>query len=131
VIRADATASDKLEGVPVRATASNLTINSTPIGADIYLDQNFVGNTPSTITVPPGKHSVAVRKPGFQDWVRDANFSGGTVTLNGELVSVSKTTAPVAASAPQTVDTGQDVSVAEAARLNKAAKTKENQPRQQ
>lgn len=114
----------------VTGAASSLAISSTPAGADIYLDQNFVGNTPSTVSVPSGKHSVSVRKAGFQDWVRDMNFSGGSITLSAELVSGS-TPAPVAASTPQSagvsqsqfVDMGQpDASVAEAARRNKAAK---------
>jgi PEGA domain len=117
---------------PVGGAVSNLAISSTPIGADIYLDQNFVGDTPSTISVPPGKHSVSVRKPGFQDWVRDMNFSGGAITLSAELVSGSNASASVASSTAQTADLGQqEVSVAEAARLNKAAKAKETQPPQQ
>src|SRR5271167_1053661 len=53
------------------SAASSLAITSTPVGADIYLDQNFVGNTPSTVNVPAGKHAVSVRKTGFQDWVRE------------------------------------------------------------
>ena len=117
---------------PVGTGASNLAISSTPVGADIYLDQNFVGNTPSTVNVPSGKHSVSVRKPGFQDWVRDMNFSGGAITLNAELVPGSTTPAPAAATTPQTVNMTQpEVSVAEAARLNKAAKAKENPPQPQ
>ena len=124
----------------VGAVASNLAISSTPVGADIYMDQNFVGNTPSTVSVPSGKHSVSVRKAGFQDWTRDMNFSGGAITLNAELTAGSTTTAPVAVSAPQSVAVSQpqtvvvtqpDVSLGEAARRNKAAKAKENPPPQQ
>jgi hypothetical protein len=66
--------------------ASNLAISSTPVGADIFLDQNFMGNTPSTVSAQPGKHSISVRKAGFQDWVREMNLSGGTITLNAELL---------------------------------------------
>ncbi len=84
-------------GVP-----SNLSVNSTPIGADIYLDQNFVGNTPSTVNVSAGKHSVSVRKPGFQDWTREMNLSGGAITLNAELVSASSAVAAVPAARAQT-----------------------------
>ena len=118
------------------SAASNLAINSTPVGADIYVDQNFVGNTPSTVSVASGKHSVSVRKAGFQDWVRDMNLSGGAITLNAELVPDSTVPAPVAASSQpqqaQFVDATQpDVSVAEAARQNKAAKAKPTPPPQQ
>jgi hypothetical protein len=114
--------------VPAGAVASNVAVGSTPIGADIYVDQNFVGNTPSTVSVPAGKHSVSVRKPGYQDWTRDMNFSGGTITLSAVLVSGANT--PTSAA---TVDMGGPVesSVAEAARQNKAAKAKQTPPPQQ
>ena len=117
--------------IPTSAT-SNLAVNSAPVGADIYLDQNFVGNTPSTLNVPSGKHSVSVRKAGFQDWVREMNFSGGTINLNAELVPGSTAPAPVTAAMPQAqpqppqqmidVSAAPQVSVAEAARRNKVAK---------
>ena len=114
---------------PVGA-ASNVAINSTPAGADIYLDQNFIGNTPSTISVPPGKHSVSVRKAGFQDWMRDMNFSGGAITLNAVLDSGSNPPATAVSTTPQTIYMGQaEMSVADAARVNKAAKANQ-QPQQ-
>ena len=118
------------------SAASNLAISSTPVGADIYVDQNFVGNTPSTVSVPSGKHSISVRKAGFQDWARDMNLSGGAITLNAELLPGSTAPAPVAASSQpqqaQFVDVTQpDGSVAEAARQNKAAKAKPTPPPQQ
>lgn len=113
-------------GQAVASAASNLAISSTPVGADIYVDQNFVGNTPSTVSVPSGKHSVSIRKNGFQDWAREMNLSGGAITLNAELVPGSTASSPTAASAAQTVYMTQpDVSIAEAARQNKAAKAKE------
>jgi PEGA domain-containing protein/PDZ domain-containing protein len=60
-------------------------ITSSPAGADILVDDEFTGNTPSTINVPAGKHTVTVRKPGFQDWIRSMNFYGGSITLSAEL----------------------------------------------
>jgi hypothetical protein len=112
----------------VTAATSNLTISSTPVGADIYVDQNFVGNTPSTVNAPSGKHSITVRKAGFQDWVREMTLSGGTITLTAELLPGS--TVPVAApqgqaQSVQIVPGDPEVSVAEAARRNKAAKEAE------
>ena len=123
----------------VGAVATNLAISSTPVGAEIYMDQNFVGNTPSTLSIPSGKHSVSVRKAGFQDWSRDMSFSGGAITLNAELAAGSTTSAPVPAAGPQSAAVSQpqtvvvtqaDVSLGEAARRNKAAKAKENPPPQ-
>jgi hypothetical protein len=65
----------------------SITVGSTPVGADIYVDDEFVGNTPSTINVQRGKHAIAVKKAGFQDWARDINVSGGSVNLSAELQS--------------------------------------------
>lgn len=117
---------------PVTGTASNVAISSAPAGADIYLDQNFVGNTPSTVNVPPGKHSISVRKTGFQNWTRDLNLSGGTITLNAELAPASNLPATTPTAASQTTYMEQpEMSVADAARANRAAKAKENpQPQQ-
>jgi len=68
------------------ASPSSVSVSSTPVGAEIYLDQDFVGNTPSTIHVQLGRHSVAVKKAGFFDWVREMTFSGGNITLSAQLL---------------------------------------------
>ncbi|MGB7437276.1 MAG: PDZ domain-containing protein [Candidatus Acidiferrum sp.] len=61
-------------------------IASTPAGADILVDDEFAGNTPSTINIPAGKHVVTVRKTGFQDWTRSMIFYTGSITLSAELL---------------------------------------------
>jgi hypothetical protein len=65
---------------------SSVTVTSIPPGADILLDDNFVGSTPSTVDVSPGKHVITVKKTDFQEWVRTVEFSGGSITLDAELV---------------------------------------------
>jgi hypothetical protein len=67
------------------SSSSAVTVNSTPPGADIFVDDDFSGDTPSTLNLSPGKHVVAVRKAGFQAWVRTVSLSGGSITLNAEL----------------------------------------------
>ena len=62
-----------------------LTIDSTPAGAEIDVDQNFVGSTPSTVPVALGNHEICVRKKGYTTWTRKMNVSGGTVYLNADL----------------------------------------------
>jgi membrane-associated protease RseP (regulator of RpoE activity) len=62
-----------------------VTVSSTPSGADIFVDDDFAGDTPSTLNLSSGKHVVSVRKPGFQEWVRKVSLSGGSITLNAEL----------------------------------------------
>jgi hypothetical protein len=77
-------ASDPPPAKPPVATSA-VSVSSGVSGAEIYVDDNFVGNTPSSITVAAGKHVITVKKSGYQDWVRTVNFSGGLVTLDAEL----------------------------------------------
>ena len=65
---------------------TNVVIKSTPSGAEIYVDQDFVGNTPSTIGVRPGKHSISIKKHDFQEWLREVTFSSGSIALSAELI---------------------------------------------
>jgi hypothetical protein len=67
------------------AIQASLVIDSTPPGADIEIDSTFVGNTPSTISIAPGNHQIAVKKKGFVGWAKTLNVTGGTVHLNAEL----------------------------------------------
>jgi len=73
---------------PVNAAAAetcSLVVNSTPPGADIEIDGAFVGNTPSTVSVKPGSHQVAVIMKGYADWRRTLSVTGGTVNLDAIL----------------------------------------------
>jgi len=67
------------------AKAAMIAITSTPAGAEISVDHNFVGNTPSSVSVSGGEHVVLVRKNGFIDWEREIKVSGGTVNLTADL----------------------------------------------
>ncbi|MGA7624535.1 MAG: PEGA domain-containing protein [Candidatus Acidiferrales bacterium] len=78
-------------------TPATVSISSSPPGADISVDQNFVGNTPSSISVSPGKHVISVSKDGYKDWQRTITLSGGTVNLSADLVLGATAAAPVPA----------------------------------
>jgi hypothetical protein len=82
--------------------STSVAISSTPAGADIYVDAGFVGNTPSTLNVAAGAHSIVVKKSGFQDWTRQMSFSGGTITLSAELVAGAGSPTPASMSKPAT-----------------------------
>jgi hypothetical protein len=72
------------------SASAKLQLESNPSGADIEVDGNFVGNTPSDVQVADGEHTVAVRKAGFKDWQRKLKISGGSsVHLNAELEKVA------------------------------------------
>src|SRR5512140_1965286 len=75
-------------GIAGRATllgGTRVMVASTPDGADIAIDGSFVGNTPSTVNVPEGDHTVTVTKNGYKVWERKIKSMGGSVRLNAEL----------------------------------------------
>ena len=67
------------------AAQASVSVESTPAGADVEIDGAFVGNTPSKITLPPGKHQVVVKKKGFADWSKTVSITGGTINLSADL----------------------------------------------
>ena len=70
----------------VGPVSARLQIESTPPGADIEVDGNFVGSTPSEVQVAEGDHTVVVKKSGFKNWERKLkSSSGSSVSLNAEL----------------------------------------------
>jgi hypothetical protein len=70
---------------------TEIAVTSTPAGADIELDGAFVGSTPSTITVTPGDHSIAIKKPGFAPWERPIKISSGKIQISAELQASEST----------------------------------------
>jgi hypothetical protein len=65
---------------------SKVAIQSDPIGADIFMDGQMVGQTPSTLGVPPGDHQISVQLAGYQNWVRRVHvLAGSTINLSAKL----------------------------------------------
>ncbi|HZQ95835.1 MAG TPA: PEGA domain-containing protein [Candidatus Sulfotelmatobacter sp.] len=70
----------------IGTNSAKLQLESNPAGADIEIDGNFIGNTPSDVQVTEGDHSIAVKKVGFKDWERKMKVSSGSsIHLNAEL----------------------------------------------
>lgn len=70
----------------VNQEPANVMVKSTPDGADISVDGKFVGNTPSTLRLAPGNHTVSVEAASFKGWERTITLdSGSSVTLNVKL----------------------------------------------
>ncbi len=69
----------------VEATTASLSVDANVTGADIVVDGNFVGDTPSTVSVAAGKHTITVTKKGYEDWSRTMSVSGSAVHLNADL----------------------------------------------
>ena len=70
---------------PKSSSAAQLAISSDPAGADIEIDGNFVGSTPSTVGVAAGQHQISVKKTGFKPWERKMAVSSGQVSVNATL----------------------------------------------
>jgi hypothetical protein len=59
---------------------------STPIGADVTIDDAFVGNSPAKLKLKAGKHTIKVTMAGYKDWSRDMTvMSGSEVNLTATL----------------------------------------------
>ena len=65
--------------------SAHLTVASTPDGADIEIDGNFMGSTPSSLQLQPGDHLVAVKKVGYKAWERKMKVVGGDVSIKADL----------------------------------------------
>ncbi len=74
---------------PDQAAAVELEVSSTPSGADIEIDGNFLGSTPSTMGVAAGPHQLSVKKAGFTPWERKITLSSGHIKIDAALESQS------------------------------------------
>ena len=72
---------------PDQGAAAELEVSSTPDGADIEIDGNFVGSTPSTVGVAAGPHQLSVKKAGFKLWERKITVSSGHIKIDATLES--------------------------------------------
>ncbi len=76
------------EAAPV--SEAQLHISSTPADADIEIDGNFVGNTPSTVGIAAGQHQLVVKKGNYKPWEKKITITSGQITVNAVLETASK-----------------------------------------
>lgn len=72
---------------PVSGETSGLTIDASVANCDIEVDGSFVGSTPSTLNLAPGKHDIVVKKAGYKDWARSMNVASGSIRVNADMVA--------------------------------------------
>ncbi len=77
-------------------------ISSEPSGADIEIDGNFVGSTPSSLGVAAGEHEVLISKKGYKQWRRTLKVSTGKITAVAVLEPIPVSSSE-AANAPSAV----------------------------
>jgi hypothetical protein len=86
IVPAPTTTTQVVSVAPVAAADKpKVSVTSTPAGADIEINGNFVGSTPSNIEVDAGKNEVKITKKGYAPWSRTLAVKGGTITVNAEL----------------------------------------------
>ncbi len=68
------------------AAISTVDIKSTLEGAEITVDEKFMGSTPSSLRLAVGDHKIRLGKPGFKTWERTLTVgAGATATVDAAL----------------------------------------------
>jgi len=57
-----------------------ITVESSPFGADVYVDEKLVGKTPKSTSVKIGSYHMTVKKDGYFNWEKDIDILEGKST---------------------------------------------------
>jgi|GEM_PF-5898266 hypothetical protein len=74
--------------VSENAIGAKVHITSSPSGAEILVDDKFVGCTPSDIVIASGEHTLRVTLNG-REWSRTLSITTGEVTLHADLAQAA------------------------------------------
>ena len=84
--QAIANAAPAQNGTAADPALSTVDLKSTPDGAEITVDEKFMGSTPSSLRLAAGDHKIKLEKSGFKTWERTMTVSAGaTATVNATL----------------------------------------------
>lgn len=81
--------------IPQASSYGSMEVASVPYGAALFLDGNYMGQTPSgdyfdITSLVPGTHTVTLRMTDYQDYTQTVYVPGGSVqTINAQLVPVT------------------------------------------
>jgi hypothetical protein len=75
----------QVTAVASTSASAELVLTSSVDGADIEIDGAFAGNTPSTVQVNAGDHTVRISRKGYQPYEKRIHVSGGKINLRAEL----------------------------------------------
>jgi hypothetical protein len=71
---------------PLPATMGTVNVRSTPYLSEVFVDGDSMGYTPAKVSLPPGKHSFRVEKPGYKSWTKEITITiGSELTLDASL----------------------------------------------
>ena len=86
------------DGTPARLQENgSVRILSSPPGAEIYLDGEYRGTTPATVTaVTAGNHTLEIRADGYDRWLSPVTVRAGSMlNVSATLVAIPTTAMPV------------------------------------
>lgn len=84
-----------LQPVSPAAGRGGLSVSSTPSGANVFLDNNFIGITPLTMNgIAAGTHLLTLREEGYQDY-------SATIQVNAGATSTVAAVLPAATPSPR------------------------------
>jgi hypothetical protein len=75
---------------PTPNTNGQITVRSSPSGANIYVDNAYMGLTPLTlVNIPAGDHTIILKMNGYQNWQSSVKVPSGVSTdVSGTLASI-------------------------------------------
>jgi len=76
-LKGPAPAPPKTSAPPDSGSLTLVQISSNPDGAEINIDGDYAGTTPSQIKVKAGTHSIRISKKGLQPWERSIKVEAG------------------------------------------------------
>jgi hypothetical protein len=83
-------ATQQVQSQPSGSVNTEIAVTSTPAGAEIEVDGEFVGNTPSTVGVSAGDHSIVITKKGYKPWERKIKVTSGKIDIAAELEAANQ-----------------------------------------
>jgi hypothetical protein len=54
----------------ISEAVGTVSVSSEPDGAEIFVDEKFLGNAPAMLKLTAGPHSILLKFPGHADWRR-------------------------------------------------------------
>lgn len=73
-------------GVSAAEADAMIALVSNPDGAEVTIDEAFMGNAPAKLRLKAGKHTIKVSMAGYKDWTREMTvMSGSEVSLAATL----------------------------------------------
>lgn len=82
----------------LKPTYGYLTIDSSPSGAEVYVDGNYAGTTPlESYKLSPGGYEVKIIKEGYEEYSETVSIiAGETTTLSASLTPIPQSSSPTA-----------------------------------